>query len=245
MLCSIIIVCKNNLPEVKFTMQSLIEDKFVLDTCECIIVDDSQDDEILKYIVSLKAKHLKYCRGDGVSLYTAMNIGIKKSKGLYLWFLNSGDRKSVDFDLSKIKTNDADLIYGNTKYNKNGGTIYNKTWPTFHLANTNQLKNSLPCHQSILFKREFILSNKILYNAKLHISADYQFIQDCVKRSASIYYLPHFISEFTLGGISNHYNSIKSLLQHSYELRITRNLNKVEYFILTIKLCKKLLFKKP
>ena len=62
MLCSIIIVCKDNLPDVEFTLKSIIDDKFLIDHSECIIVDDSSDDKISSYNVSLNINNLTYCR---------------------------------------------------------------------------------------------------------------------------------------------------------------------------------------
>ena len=93
MLCSIVIVCKNNLAEVKLTLSSVLVDKNFSKLCECIIVDDSHKDEIEKYIKFTKFDNIAYFRGDRKSLYSAMNIGIEKSIGKYVWFLNSGDRK--------------------------------------------------------------------------------------------------------------------------------------------------------
>ena len=53
-----------------------------------------------------------------------MNIGIKNSKGKYLWFLNSGDQKSTSFDPNLLESENADIIYGNTNYSINNKIVY-------------------------------------------------------------------------------------------------------------------------
>jgi glycosyltransferase involved in cell wall biosynthesis len=244
MLCSIIIVCKNNLAEVERTLSSVRADKDFTVSCECIIVDDSYNDEIERYINDINLDNVSFYNGDKKSLYTAMNIGIQKSSGKYVWFLNSGDTRYPSFEIIKLNNLHADIIYGNTKYLRNNIVVSEQSWPSFHLSVYKQLRNTLPCHQSILFRREFLKNNGIEYSTELYISGDYYFIRNCVDKKASIYYLPEFVSEFTLGGISNKYTSIKMLLLHAHELRITRSLSWLEYVYLTLKLCKKLVFKK-
>ena len=71
-----------------------------------------------------------------------MNIGIERSIGKYVWFLNSGDRKYPFFEIKKLSNLHADIIYGNTNL-KNNKVVHEQTWPSFHC----QLLNS----SSILF----------------------------------------------------------------------------------------------
>lgn len=240
--CSVIVVCKDNLSEVKSTLSSLLTKKKILNGIEVIIIDDSHDHEIEKYIKFFQAENIHYFRGDGISLYSAMNIGIKNSQGKYLWFLNSGDRKSGNFDIDILASENADIIYGNTNYSLNNKIVRKQLRPGFKLLETDQLNNFLPCHQSILFRKQFVIKNKVEYDTKLKISGDYKFIETLINHGASILYISITISEFTLGGISNKYKNFQQVISHAKEIKYTRKLSKFEFLVLAIKLCRKLRF---
>ena len=240
--CSVIVVCKDNLSEVKSTLSSVLTDKKILNSIEVIVIDDSNNQEIEIYVKSFQAENIQYFRGDGISLYSAMNIGIKNSKGKYLWFLNSGDQKSTSFDPNLLESENADIIYGNTNYSINNKIVRKQLRPGFKFLETDQLNNFLPCHQSILFRRQFVSKNKVEYDIKLKISGDYKFIETLINHKATILYIPITISEFTLGGVSNKYKDFQQVISHAKEIKDTRKLSKFGFLILVIKLCRKLKF---
>ena len=240
--CSVIVVCKDNLSEVKSTISSVLTDKKISNSIEVIVIDDSNNQEIEIYVKSFQVGNIQYFRGDGISLYSAMNIGIKNSQGKYLWFLNSGDQKSISFDTNILKSENADIIYGNTNYCLNNKIVRKQLRPGFKFLETDQLNNFLPCHQSILFRRQFVIKNKVEYDIKLKISGDYKFIETLINLKASILYIPITISEFTLGGISNEYKDLQQVISHAKEIKYTRKLSKFEFLVLVIKLCRKLKF---
>ena len=91
MFCSIIVVCKDNLADVKSTLLSILIKKNIINDVEVLVVDDSANNDIEEFIKSFNSEKIRFFRGDGISLYSAMNIGIRNSQGKYLWFLNSGD----------------------------------------------------------------------------------------------------------------------------------------------------------
>ncbi len=242
MICSIIVVCKDNLFEVKTTLFSIFNEKKINDDIEVLIIDDSVNKDIEVLIKSFQTENIHYFRGDGISLYSAMNIGIKKSQGKYLWFLNSGDRKSANFEIDLLSSENADIIYGNTNYFFNNKIVRKQLRPGFKLLETDQLNNFLPCHQSTFFRRQFVIENKVEYDIKLKISGDYKFIETLINLGASVLYIPITISEFMLGGISNKYKNLKQVISHAKEIRDTRKLSKLEFLILSLKLCRKLKF---
>ena len=243
MLCSIITVSKNNLEDVIYTLESFInEPEFKLNS-ECLVIDDSEGEDIRKFVQSLSHKNIKWVKGDGISLFSAMNIGIKLAKGKYIWFLNSGDRKAKEINFKKITEFSSQIVYGNTRYLRNKSIERELIRPVFKLLDTQQMKNALPCHQSMLFERKFLVTREILYDDTILVSADYKFVQNCVHKGASITYYPIFFSEFSLGGISTHYKSFKSMLRHAKSLRATRKLSFLQYIVLILKLCRKISFK--
>jgi len=240
--CSVVVVCKDNLSEVKKTIISLLKDGEVPACAEVLVIDDSSEDGISRYIGSLELENLRYLRGDGVSLYSAMNVGIENSTGTYLWFLNSGDCKSEEFEITDLHSEMADIVYGDTDYVEHGVIVRKQTRPGFKLLTTQQLNNFLPCHQSIFFRRKLIVDNNLRYNTDLKISADYKFLEAIVEAGATVLYRPTTISEFALGGISNKYNSFSQVILHARELKQTRRLSLPQFLILAMKLCRKLRF---
>lgn len=240
--CSVIIVCKDNLSEIKSTIFSVLADGKMPTGTEIIIIDDSFNSNIAMFVESFQMETIFYFRGDGISLYSAMNIGIQKSHGKYLWFLNSGDIKSDEFIIDTLESEKEDIIYGNTSYIMDDVVVYKQTRPSFKLLKKNQLDNSLPCHQSILFRRQFIIRNNVVYDINLKISGDYKFLETLIDLGASILYRPITISEFKLGGISNRYKNLKQVISHAKEIKVTRNLTHVQFLLLTLKLCRKIRF---
>ena len=116
MICSIIVVSKNNLEDVKYTLDSLLHDDF-FSSCEVIVIDDSDNDAIKNYVLGIGSScNFVYLSGDGVSLYSAMNLGIENAQGDYIWFLNSGDRRAKEFSLDLLSKLDGDIVVGNTRY---------------------------------------------------------------------------------------------------------------------------------
>ena len=241
-LCSIIIVSKDNLFDVTKTISSVLENCNLPAFAEILVVDDSVGHDIETYVTSFGFNRLKYFRGDGISLYSAMNIGIENATGSYLWFLNSGDCKSEDFNIASLELENADIIYGHTNYLVDGVCVRKQARPGFKLLNEQQLDNFLPCHQSILFRRGFIEDNSIRYDTRLKISADYRFLERIVESGSSILYRPVTISEFALGGMSNRYESISQVISHANEIKQTRRLNFFQFLLLAVKLCRKLSF---
>ena len=240
--CSVIVVCKDNLSEVKSTIFSVVGDREVPAGTEIIVVDDSANSDVENFVKSIQEEAIRYVRGDQISLYSAMNIGMTISRGKYLWFLNSGDFKSDEFKIVSLESETADIVYGNTTYIEVEKVISTLTRPTFKFLKERQLENSLPCHQSILFRRQFIIEHGVVYDTNLRISGDYKFVEALIECGASILYRPVMISRFTVGGMSNRYKNLGQVIVHAREIKETRNLSIFESLVLTLKLCRKIRF---
>ena len=91
-LLSIITVTKNNHDELKRTIESITG---FLDYCsvELIVVNGGEkfrdQDNIFKNFN--ENDNIKILHGHDSGIYNAMNKGLRKSKGKYIWILNSGD----------------------------------------------------------------------------------------------------------------------------------------------------------
>lgn len=89
---SIIVPCKNEVNNIKWTIDSLLESKNQL-KCEIIVVDDASTDgstEFLKcYISENKYKDIILIKTNNIGAAAARNMGAKASKGKYLFFFDA------------------------------------------------------------------------------------------------------------------------------------------------------------
>ncbi|MGH4123595.1 MAG: glycosyltransferase family 2 protein [Clostridium sp.] len=89
---SIIIPCKNEVSNIKWTIDSLLESKNHL-KCEIVVVDDASTDgstEFLKsYISEDKYKDIILIKTNNIGAAAARNMGAKVAKGKYLFFFDA------------------------------------------------------------------------------------------------------------------------------------------------------------
>jgi glycosyltransferase len=92
---SIVIACKNSEKTIHDTFKSLKNQKY--NNFEVIIVDSSHNFKTIN-IIKMYSLNVKIIRVFKISLYEALNIGIKNSVGKYIFFLHSDD----SFDSSQV-----------------------------------------------------------------------------------------------------------------------------------------------
>src|SRR5690606_12140144 len=109
-------------------------------------------------------------------IYDAMNKGIRKAKGKWLFFLGGDDHFTKKTILSEIgnaieKNPDADLIYGDV-----WSEIYHRVYEGEF--NINKILGQNVCHQCMFFRKDLFLKMG-LYDLKYKHNADYQFNLMC------------------------------------------------------------------
>ncbi|MDR2980592.1 MAG: glycosyltransferase [Bacteroidales bacterium] len=197
------------------TMESILdqEDK----NFEYILVDGASGDDTLDIITKYEAKII---RGDypGFSpqnfrwvsepdkgLYDAMNKGLQKASGDFVWFMNAGDKIYSRHTLSKIqnaweKNPDADVIYGQSLIiDENDQPLgeRHKIAPKI-LTGKSLLNGLVVCHQSILVRRT-IASD---YDLQYKVSADYDWTNKVLAKSQKNIYIDNYLSKFMVSGLS-------------------------------------------
>lgn len=148
------------------TIQSIINQKcsgvqyIVLDACS----NDGTTEEILKYkdkidIIVEKDK----------GIYDAMNKGIEKAKGEYLYFIGSGDIL-IDDILSKVykyaKRGEHDVIYGGVEVGEK------RERNCFEYSQKIMFAKNI-CHQAMFFKKD-IFEKFGVYKLKYKYLSDYE-----------------------------------------------------------------------
>lgn len=219
---SVITVCRNDVAALRRTWESL-KNQHKRALCEWIVIDGASSDETPEFLVSLKKKDFKpafWSSKPDNGLYDAMNTGIEKASGHYLFFLNAGDtladELTIEFLSTTITRFGADFVYGDSFEKTAQGVVYHKkarnhTKPEYGLFTH---------HQAMLYKRDAV--QELRYDMRYNIAADYDFTLRFLQQTDSVHYLPEPICIFESGGIS-HKNA--ALGRHEqFEIRRALNL---------------------
>ena len=186
------------------TMQSVLAQ-----TCtdyEYIIVDGASKDrtlDIVKRLEPLFEGRLSWNSEPDKGLYDAMNKGIARAKGDFLWFMNAGDELYSPETLAHIVAvtqMDTDIGYGKACIvNAEGQKVseHHKLTPS-NLKREHFLNGLVVSHQAILVRRT-IAGN---YNTTYRISADYDWVIRAVTTSRKNAYLDEYICKFLTEGVS-------------------------------------------
>ena len=214
-LISIITINLNNLEGLKRTMRSVMEQSF--QDFEYLIIDGGSTDGSAEYIKRYSEK-LSYweCKKDK-GIYSAMNKGIKKAKGEYLYFLNSGDHFFHGEVLSENQRNlsGCDLVYFNIQIvDKNQKEFISYPFP---LRFANFYYGTL-CHQSTFIKRD-LFEIIGLYDENLKIVSDWKFfILAVFKHNCTYKKVEDTLATFYLDGISSNPKNFARLSKEKQEV---------------------------
>ncbi len=168
-LISIIVVSLNTKKKFLKTINSIQEQ--VYQNYEIIIIDGKSIDGTIKEIKKIKNKKVKYIIQKDNGIYDAMNKGIRKSKGEWIIFLNSGDvfyNQNVLIKIFSKKINKFDILFGDT-------VVVSKSLSYKVAAKkfTNRTITMPFCHQSTLVKSIYL--KKYLFDLNYNLSSDFNF----------------------------------------------------------------------
>lgn len=201
---SIITVSFNAEKFIERTIQSVINQTYP--HIEYLIIDGNSKDGTVG-IIKKYADHIDYWISEpDKNLYDAMNKGIKKATGDYLWFLNSGDSIYGNNTLEKILeySREADFIYGETviadrQGNKRG---WHKKTPLQNEISARSLINGMViCHQSMLVKKSIAAP----FNLKWKIAADLDWTIRALKKAKTFYHFHEPVCLYLEEGLSDNF----------------------------------------
>lgn len=113
---SVVTVCYNAEKDIEKTMKSVLGQSYK--NIEYLIIDGKSSDRTLEIIKKYQDKYdwMYLISEKDTGIYNAMNKGISKAKGDYIYFLNSGDCFSdldtVERVMCEIGKSKPDLFYG-------------------------------------------------------------------------------------------------------------------------------------
>lgn len=210
---SIITINLNNIEGLKKTIESVINQLFK--DFEYLIVDGGSTDGSLG-IIEQNANRLSYWVSETDSgVFQAMNKGIRKAKGEYLLFLNSGDFLLHDHVLSSVfkENSSEDILCGTSIISKNGNVLY-------YLAPPDKFNLKFFCKRNISHQSTFIKKSLFerfgYYREDYKTQSDYEFwIRTIIMNNCSTRNLNLLISDYNLEGISSKKeNSVLSRLEN-------------------------------
>ncbi len=173
---------------------------------EYIVIDGASTDHTVQLIKQYEAGIDYWVSEPDKGLYDAMNKGLRKATGDYVWFLNAGDTlytaDTLQTIVSKLKKSSAlpDVLYGETQIVDAQGRALGMrrlkaprklTWKSFRMG-------MLVCHQSFVMKRELAPE----YDTSYRLVADYEWCIRCLKRAKRIKHTHLILSNYLEEGLS-------------------------------------------
>jgi len=231
---SIITVVYNGELLLEGTIRSIIDQTY--DNIEFIIIDGASTDNTLSIIKKYESQIDFWMSEKDKGLYDAMNKGIQKATGDYIWFMNCGDHiHQKDTVANMVAQNElyADILYGEVMMvdddrNELGTRSQLTTQKLPKELTWKSLKYGMVVsHQAFLPKRA--LAPQYMED---NLSADIDWVIECLKRSKTRLNTNLVLADFLIGGISKqrhkqsligrykilqrHYGMVPNFLNHIY-----------------------------
>lgn len=171
---------------------------------EFIVIDGGSEDESLAVIKEFDKKITNWVSEKDKGIYHAMNKGIKKATGDFVFFLNSGDifyNENVLEDIvNNIKSKD-EIIYGDVLL-KNDKTGLKKIQNHPEILKFNYFFKQTICHQACIIKRE-LFDRLFYFNESYKIASDWEFLIYAIfKKEVEVRKINLIISVYDTTGIS-------------------------------------------
>ena len=210
---SIIIPTFNSAKTLSRCLDSVISQSFT--DWEVLMMDGVSNDDTIKIASSYQDARIRICSEPDKGIYDAMNKGIDKAQGEWLYFLGSDDWLLNNCVLEEFfftsKYSEYDVIYGDVESSLN--CRHNGEWKLDNLWYNR-------CHQAIFYKRTIF--NKFgKYNLKYKVLADYDLnLKWFLCPSIQCKYIPMLIAHFSEGGTS--YKCKDDTFFEDFELKILK-----------------------
>lgn len=203
---SIITVCYNAAQVIAPTLQSVANQHYP--HIEYLIIDGASQDNT-REIVAQMVPQAQFISEPDKGIYDAMNKGICRATGDFIWFLNAGDTLRSDDTVCRVvkaieaQTIQPEFVYGDTMIVDEAGHDLHlrRLRPPKQLNANSFLDGMLICHQSMLVARSIVLP----YNLCYRLSSDYDWAIRMIARSKENLFIPEVLSNFQTGGASTRY----------------------------------------
>ena len=228
---TIITICYNAQATISRTLESIQAQTYT--ELEYLVIDGASKDATLELVAQLAPRAQVFSERDH-GLYDAMNKGLKRATGDYVWYINAGDALPSPTTVEELVA-DAfsggqmpDVIYGDTRLIDSEGKDlglrrlrppHELTWRSFE-------EGMLVCHQAFIVRRTLAP----LYNLRYRFSSDVDWCIRVLKESKHCYFIDRPIALYLNEGtttanhraslierfeiMSEHYGLWRTLLKH-------------------------------
>lgn len=198
---SVIVAVYNGAKVIEKSVRSFLSQNYV--NKELIIVDGGSADDTLSIIKQFDNPSIFWKSEPDKGVYDAMNKGIERATGEWIYFLGADDEFYNHEVLGSLfgSSNfvDTDFLYGNVK-REGFRKVYDGEFDYRKLLTKNI------SHQAIFYRKNVFqqLGN---YNVNFKTHADWDFNLRCFESTEiSIKYKPEVIARFSQGGLSSSYD---------------------------------------
>ena len=202
---SIITITYNARAFLERTIQSVRQQE--ADDYEYLVIDGASTDGTLSIIKQYESSITSWISEPDRGLYEAMNKGLHRARGQYVWFMNAGDTlhnpQTLGNLLDRIKATQADVYYSDALFVRDDGTsvgLRSQVTPHSlpHTLTWHDMALGMKvCHQAFVVKR--VLAPDYLTT---NLSADLDWEIRCLKAAQTIEYVPFVLCTYLIGGLS-------------------------------------------
>ena len=212
---TIITICYNAVDTIGATINSLIMQDY--DNYQYIVIDGGSADGTLDVIKANSNKIDIWVSEPDKGIYNAMNKGLEKATGDFVYFLNAGDEFVDRYVLSNVasllKDTVAEVFCGKvwvTNDIKNKQVI--DTYPKYKIYKQNfrNLFDSSFCHQALFVSRSAYLRVGG-FDERFKIFADFYTIAKIIKDAKLPVYIDVFVAYFNGSGVSSDWRKLKQI----------------------------------
>lgn len=208
---SIITVCYQAAQTISRTLRSVQEQTYP--HIEYLVIDGASKDSTLDLVAELAPRALVFSEPDR-GIYDAMNKGLSRATGDYVWYLNAGDAlpsPSTVADLVEAAcvSQLPDVIYGDTRLidSEERDLGLRRLRPPHELTWQSFREGMLVCHQAFLAKRSLAPQ----FDLRYRYSADVDWCIRVLKEAKDCFFLPYPIALYLNEGTTtaNHRASLR------------------------------------
>ena len=204
---SIITINRNNASGLRKTIESVVSQTFK--DFEYIVIDGASTDESVDIIKLYSDKISYWVSEPDTGIYNAMNKGVKRAKGDYLLFLNSGDFLLDNDSMVNVFAYDcmADILCARCNVSDNGKIVWTSNPPKEVTFGT--LYYVGLAHQSTFISRS-LFDKYGCYDESFRYNADIEFwYRTIVDHNASTQKIDIITTDYNLDGISTTQSATK------------------------------------
>jgi putative colanic acid biosynthesis glycosyltransferase len=193
---SVIVVCLNPGSRLAAALASVWEQRHV--HAELIVIDGGSNDGTVAWLEAQRSRLAAFVSEPDGGVYDAMNKGIARARGEWVYFLGADDRLAGDMVLSEtvnwMKKTEAGVVVGEAAFDD--GRIYKLR------SQVNAVARNFVHHQGAFYRRSLFEENGA-FDPAFAVQADYEFNVRLWKSRVRFKPIPLRIAACGVGGISD------------------------------------------